>query len=304
MEQISTLNAFKRHARPIIAGLALGLTLIWAQNALANPRTDSGQAPENPQINLAKGGKVCARAVAQAERRQAIPPGLLKAISHAESGRWDAANGAIVAWPWTVTTGGKGYFLPNRADAVAFVKSLQADGVQNIDVGCMQVNLKYHPDAFPSIDQAFNPFANAAYAADLLKQRFAGAQSWLQAAGNYHSTTAHLNQAYREKISALWKDTAKPRELSTRVIAATWTPPDPDRTQRFNTAFRAQRQGGVISGPGQAIANRVNALKPGAHLNRTPGQNAADSFAQKRQAQLLAWRQGQGLLTAAPPAQP
>jgi len=147
MEQISTLRAFKRHTRPIVAGVVLGLAFIWAQNALASPLQPIG----NEAKTMSKDAQTCARAIAQQERRHAIPTGLLHAISHAESGRWDAQNGAIVAWPWTVTTEGKGHFLPNRVDAQAFVQSLQADGVKNIDVGCMQINLKYHPDAFPSL---------------------------------------------------------------------------------------------------------------------------------------------------------
>ncbi|MFC1674223.1 murein transglycosylase, partial [Pseudomonadota bacterium] len=177
MEQITTYQAFRRHARPILAGLSLGLCLLLAQNAFAAPAQ-----------SLEKEAQTCAKAIAYQERGQAIPKGLLHAISMAESGRWNADNEAIVAWPWTVTTGGQGHFLPNRADAVAFVKSLQADGVENIDVGCMQINLKYHPDAFVSIEHAFDPNANAAYAATFLKERFGVNRSWMQAAGDYHST--------------------------------------------------------------------------------------------------------------------
>jgi len=302
MEQISTLHAFKRHARPILAGVILGLTLIWAQNVLASPL----QPSENLSESLDKEANTCAQAITRQERKNAIPTGLLQAISHAESGRWDAQNGAILAWPWTVTTGGKGYFLPNRVDAVAFVQALQADGVQNIDVGCMQINLKYHPDAFPSIEAAFDPEANATYAATFLRERFAVARSWLQAAGDYHSTTEDLNKAYRSKVAKLWHNgpTTGPNMHETQVATvlpltkATKAPfrPDVALTQRFNSAFRDRRQGGVISGSGRVIANRLNALKPGAHHNRAQGE-ATDGFAQQRRAQLAAWRQDNGLVS-------
>ena len=280
MIKLMNHRAIKRHARPILAGLVVGLTLIWAQNVLASPL--------QPAQNLSVEGKTCSQAITQQERRHAIPQGLLQAIAHAESGRWDAQNGAIVAWPWTVTTGGKGHFLPNRIDAQAFVQALQADGVENIDVGCMQINLKYHPDAFSSITEAFNPHANAAYAASFLRERFAASGSWLQAAGDYHSTTEHLNAAYRQKISTLWKDTQAP---PIQMAAATQQPPDPKLAQRFNNAFKARRAGGNISTTGQAITNRLNALKPGAHMGQAP----QDSFARKRQAQMKAWRQDHGI---------
>ena len=37
-------------------------------------------------------------------------------------------------------------------------------GVRLMDVGCMQVNLQMHPDAFPSLDAAFDPAAIRAHA--------------------------------------------------------------------------------------------------------------------------------------------
>lgn len=285
MENISTLHTFKRHARPILAGLTAGLCLIWAQNVLASPN----QA-------LEKEAKTCDSAIQLQELRLRIPTGLLSAISRAESGRWNASDAAIVAWPWTVTTGGKGHFLPNRADAVAYVKSLQADGVENIDIGCMQINLKYHPDAFVSIEHGFDPHANAAYAAEFLSERFKVSKSWIRAAGDYHSTTPDLNRAYRNKVTRLWKDTAQQAPKSSTFVAGTPThlvPIDVDRTKRFNLAFRARSTNSGIAKPGQAIANRANALKPGAHLGKE--QLSADSFAAKRQSQIMAWRQANGL---------
>lgn len=289
MEKLSNLRAFKRHARPIVAGVILGITVIWAQSAIA--------APQQASENIAKQSRTCAAAIATQERRQGIPTGLLKAISHAESGRWNAENGEIVAWPWTVTTGGKGHFLPNRAAAISFVKTRQAEGVKNIDVGCMQINLKYHPDAFTSLDQAFNPSANAAYAANFLRERFAVKKSWILAAGDYHSTTDTLNKAYRAKITKLWSGTRSTPASPTQLVASlSITPPDVGRTKRFNKAFSARRSGGVLSGSGQVIANRLNALKFSTNADRSLG----DTFAAKRQSQLLAWRRDNGLASVQP----
>lgn len=289
MENLSNIRAFKRHARPILAGVILGITVIWAQSAMA--------APQQASENITKQSRTCAAAIATQERRQGIPAGLLKAISHAESGRWNAENGEIVAWPWTVMTGGKGHFLPNRAAAISFVKARQAEGVENIDVGCMQINLKYHPDAFASLDQAFNPNANAAYAASFLRERFAVKKSWILAAGDYHSTTAALNKAYRQKITKLWSGTRKlPASSPQSVASLSIAPLDVDRTKWFNKAFSARRSGGVLSGSGQVIANRLNALKFSANAERSLGSN----FAAKRQSQLMAWRQDNGLAPIQP----
>jgi len=290
------------YTRPIVAGLAAGMVLLFAQHAFSAPLLDGPQLFE-------KEANTCVSAIARQERAKGIPHGLLQAISLAESGRWfentGKARGEVIAWPWTVTTGGKGHFLPNRVDAVAFVQALQANGVENIDVGCMQINLKYHPNAFASIEQAFDAHTNATYAANFLKTRHAISKSWIQAAGDYHSTTPELNQGYRVKVSKLWKQTtqanimtasadepnARAQNVPTQPQKAIIVPVDPAATQRFNKAFKVRRTGASNVRPGQEIANRVNALKPGAHLLRPAGQSREDTFARNRQAQLAAWRQ-------------
>lgn len=148
---------------------------------------------------------LCAAEAAAQERAGGIPSRLLHAISLAETGRWDDERRASFAWPWTVTAEGEGRFLPSRQAAIAEVRSLQARGVRNIDVGCMQVNLQHHPDAFANLDEAFDPRSNVAYAARFLKDLRADAGSWTTAAAHYHSHTPHLAAAYRAKILRLWQ---------------------------------------------------------------------------------------------------
>ncbi|HJO71542.1 MAG: hypothetical protein QF450_07035 [Rhodospirillales bacterium] len=63
------------------------------------------------------------------------------------------------------------------------MRRLSARGVRNIDVGCMQVNLLYHKDAFATLEEAFEPASNAAYAARFLKDLYATSGSWSAAAG-------------------------------------------------------------------------------------------------------------------------
>ena len=62
-----------------------------------------------------------------------------------------------VVWPWTINVEGKGFHFKTKRDAIRFVKDQMTAGKESIDVGCMQINLKYHPDAFTSLDQAFSP---------------------------------------------------------------------------------------------------------------------------------------------------
>jgi hypothetical protein len=149
-------------------------------------------------------GQICRVAVAAAERANAIPAHLLAAISRVETGRHDPSTGDLQPWPWTANAEGQGAFYDTKAQAVAAVRDLQAHGVRSIDVGCGQVNLMHHPNAFPSLEVAFDPQANAAYAGKFLKELFDQTGDWTRAVGMYHSATPGIGDDYRDKVLAVW----------------------------------------------------------------------------------------------------
>jgi len=154
-------------------------------------------------------GHLCRAAIAEAERAGNLPRGLLQAIGRVESGRRDPETGQFAPWPWTINAEGEGKYFPTREAAIAHVRQLQARGVRVIDVGCMQVNLHHHPNAFTSLEQAFDPLANARYAARFLTELNAGRADWRQAAGHYHSQTPERAGPYREKVLAAWEQEAR-----------------------------------------------------------------------------------------------
>ncbi|NKE43149.1 lytic transglycosylase domain-containing protein [Roseomonas frigidaquae] len=89
----------------------------------------------------------------------------------------------------------------NRAAAVAAVAALRAGGVASIDVGCMQINLLHHPDAFADLHEAFDPVANVRYAAAFLSRLRAGLPDWEAAIRRYHSGNAARGDAYRRRVA-------------------------------------------------------------------------------------------------------
>ncbi|MEP4379169.1 MAG: transglycosylase SLT domain-containing protein [Alphaproteobacteria bacterium] len=155
-------------------------------------------------VNAMESKDICASAIDHAEREREIPSDLLTAIAQTESGRWDADREAVIAWPWTVTNGPDGRFFPTKAKAIAHVRALQARGIRNIDVGCMQINLRHHPDAFADLQQAFDPAANAAYAARFLSGLFESHRSWGEAIRRYHSKNTKFNRPYHQKVARAW----------------------------------------------------------------------------------------------------
>ncbi|TVQ28977.1 MAG: lytic transglycosylase domain-containing protein [Geminicoccaceae bacterium] len=162
----------------------------------------------------------CDDAIRVVEREYDMPQGLLRAIGLVESGRTTAAGYA--PWPWTVNSPEGGVYLESHAAAVARVEALRARGHTNIDVGCMQINLRHHPNAFASLDEALRPAANVRYAARFLAALKRETGSWQSAIGRYHSATPNLATAYRQRVADRW-DTAPPAASS--PPATTTTPP-------------------------------------------------------------------------------
>ena len=146
----------------------------------------------------------CGLAIAAAERAHGTAPGLLAAIGVVESGRMDPRTGTRQPWPWTVTAEGVGTYYAGKAEAIRAVQALQARGIASVDVGCMQVNLLHHGKAFRDLDQAFDPAANASYAARFLSSLYARLSAWPAAAAAYHSMTPALGARYGKLIAAVW----------------------------------------------------------------------------------------------------
>jgi len=150
--------------------------------------------------------EACRTAIALAEQAHAIPARLLAAIARVESGRYDPTMQRTSPWPWTINAEGESGVFSTQAQALAAVRAKQADGVESIDVGCLQVNLKHHPRAFASLEQAFDPPANANYAARFLAQLHAETGDWTQATARYHSATPERGAAYQRKVAAVWPE--------------------------------------------------------------------------------------------------
>lgn len=148
--------------------------------------------------------QLCDTAIVTAERTGRLPERMMQAIAVVESGRPDGPNGRVHPWPWTINAEGQGFFFATKQQAIDAVRALQARGVRSIDVGCMQVNLMFHPDAFASLEQAFDPGTNALFAARFLNALYTGSHDWPTAIAAYHSETPAIGAAYRRQVMARW----------------------------------------------------------------------------------------------------
>jgi hypothetical protein len=185
-------------------------------------------------------GGLCGGAIEAAQDRHLVPTGLLFAIGQVESGRPDPVTHRIVPWPWTVQAQNQSYYFATKAEAVAWVEAAQARNILSIDVGCMQINLMYHPAAFQNLDEAFDPSANADYAARFLVSLHAETGDWQKASGLYHSQTLALAIPYAQKVE----------EALTGKLLPGWTPAPPKPTM---LTLLQQAWGATLAPPSDAL---------------------------------------------------
>lgn len=144
---------------------------------------------------------ICDSAATDASDVTGVPLSVLRAISLTETGR--KANGGFRPWPWTVNMEGKGYWFDTRDEALAFVYKEYKRGARSFDIGCFQINFKWHGDAFTSIEQMFEPRPNGVYAARFLASLYAESGSWSAAAGAYHSRNPQFAESYRKRFDRI-----------------------------------------------------------------------------------------------------
>lgn len=179
---------------------------------------------------------LCASAIMQAKTDS--PKDILMGVALTETGR--KKNGQFQPWPWSINAEGKGWWFETMGEAIEQVKALQASGIKSIDVGCMQINLRWHKDAFTSLEEAFNPFKNVQYAADNMAKNYSETKNWLLAAGRHHSFREDHAKKYREKVIANLEATA------TDLMKGKYINLDPSLKDRFTGKNRDKS---LSSGP-------------------------------------------------------
>lgn len=193
------LNSDGRANRRLLAAC---LTLILGLS-LAMPTTASaGSDAKASTLNWS----ICERATVSAEMAQQLPRAMLFSVSMVESGRFNKTTRKTRPWPWTINAEGQSYYFNSKSEAIAATRQLLEQGMRSIDVGCMQINLRYHPDAFKNLEAAFDPAINVAYSAEFLKRLYARTNSWPDAIAAYHSQSKTRSQPYFARVIDVWTD--------------------------------------------------------------------------------------------------
>jgi hypothetical protein len=139
---------------------------------------------------------LCTRAARVAATETGVPFDTLIAVSLVETGR------DFQPWPWTVNLGGEGHWAATAEAAAALVQGALDRGTTNIDLGCFQLNYRWHAPAFASIEDMLDPERNAVYAAEYLARQHDRTGDWALAAAAYHSATPEHADRYRARYEA------------------------------------------------------------------------------------------------------
>ena len=194
-----------------MTSVSLGLNFIFL--AVPSYAINNFQLEKNNCEELAK----------KLSKNSGLPDGLLGSIARVESGRINK-NGVKRAWPWTLNLAGDSKFFDNKSQTLEYLNNAISEGKTNIDIGCMQINYRWHKNNFPTVEEMLDPKSNINYAIKFLNELFEKHNSWEDAVKHYHSATKSLNTKYYRKIARVF-NTIRNEESSNNLSFIDALPP-------------------------------------------------------------------------------
>lgn len=200
--------------------------------------------------------QICDAAAQDGARTHEVPLDVLRALTRTETGR--AKGGKLSPWPWTVNMEGAGFWFDTRAEALAFVRKRHAGGARSFDVGCFQINFRWHGDAFESIEAMFDPIINARYAARFIAELKSEGRDWTSAAGAYHSRTPGFAEKYKDRFTRILAQLSPMDQIAPTRLAAMVS------QQTTGAGDGPRMPGGVFaSGPAHSNPDRARHIARG-----------------------------------------
>jgi len=110
-----------------------------------------------------------------------VPLDILYSVGLTETGGRSGLN------PFDINVDGRSIHETSLAAALLRVEQERAHGAKFIDVGCMQINIRFHGAHFSTLSEMFDPERNVDYAAGFLRQLKEQEGSWTLAVARYNS---------------------------------------------------------------------------------------------------------------------
>lgn len=146
--------------------MAAALATWWSSHAVAAPET----SPE-----------LCEQEMARAAAQHDIPLNILYSVGLTETGQQGTLH------PYDMNVDGRPVHSETLNEALQRFALERARGAKLIDIGCMQINHRWHASHFSSLAQMFDPARNVDYAANFLKELRAQEGNWTMAVARYNA---------------------------------------------------------------------------------------------------------------------
>ena len=139
---------------------------------------------------------------ADVAREEGVDPLMLYAIALTESGR-PAEQGRIEPWPWALNVDGDPIFAASKEEAA---RLLATHSDKSVDVGLLQVNIRWHGHRVNRLEALLDPGINLAVGAAILREALASTPGDLTAGiGRYHSAKPERARAYARTVLSLYR---------------------------------------------------------------------------------------------------
>jgi soluble lytic murein transglycosylase-like protein len=152
----------------------------WLASLAAATISASASFSVESQANAAD-DQVCEREMVRAAQANDIPLNVLYAVGLTETGHKGTLN------PFDMNVDGRAVISASLNEALGKFRAERARGAQLIDIGCMQINHRWHAADFHSVAEMFDPAANVRYAANFLKELRAREGTWTLAVARYNA---------------------------------------------------------------------------------------------------------------------
>ncbi len=119
--------------------------------------------------------------MAKASSAYRVPLGILYSVGLTETGESGVLD------PFAMNIDGRAVRSNSLTEALAKFDAAKAQGAKLIDIGCMQINQRWHGQDFGSVAEMFDIRRNVDYAARFLKSLRASEGSWTSAVARYNA---------------------------------------------------------------------------------------------------------------------
>ncbi|WGS83857.1 transglycosylase SLT domain-containing protein [Methylomonas sp. UP202] len=176
---------FQNVVKHLQLGMIGGLCII--SQPIESMAAGSIQTNSNRQQSLVSNTKLRNTLWGQVARRHGIDPYILYAVALTESQKNDGQNRAVPS-PWAINNAGNTFIPGNQQEAEALLYQLMVQGKRNIDIGIMQVNLRWHGHRVTKPEQLLDPSTNLEIGARVLSDAIQSAPNNLALGiGRYYS---------------------------------------------------------------------------------------------------------------------